>query len=333
MVRRRLEHGQRASVGRPRRASHRRRAARHPARRRTVGAHHIDLRPLQRREAGPRPLARTRRIAIRGERNPLSVRRPGRAVVAAVVRREIAHGPRLEVEQPDVGVAAAGGHERDPTAIRRDGWLIVVGVVIGEPLQPGAVDLDPIEIDQSVPPRAEDDPSSVRRERRVDVVRGAGHHHARVAALGIGDHDLRIQRREAGEGDRVGTVGVDRWRDRRGDDDDREKYRCPALGHVHLRQDKRETADETDTGPTTTRDAATASPARTGSCAVRYSAAKVGSVRTRPTMAPSVAMSCVRRMSGRVGWNPRGMAIGLPKVKAGWVDTGMRSNCPSRGTR
>ena len=49
-----------------------------------------------------RPLARTRRIAIRGERNPTTIWRPHRHQVEVRVKREPAGHASFDVQQPDV---------------------------------------------------------------------------------------------------------------------------------------------------------------------------------------------------------------------------------------
>ncbi len=102
--------------------------------------HYVDARRVhthKRRHAewrGPGAWDR-RRFAVRRERNPLPVRRPGRSEFARGAVGEIPQVAARQVEHPDVRLPTARGHEHDRLCIGRERRLIVERIAVGDLLE------------------------------------------------------------------------------------------------------------------------------------------------------------------------------------------------------
>ncbi len=100
--------------------------------------------------------------AVGGESDPFSVRRPGRAEVAAGARGERAGFAGSYIQNPEIGGAAgARGYEDDLLAVGREGGLIVEGWVIGQALQAAAVGMNSKKIRGTGALGGEDNPGAV----------------------------------------------------------------------------------------------------------------------------------------------------------------------------
>ena len=135
---------------------------------RAVGADEIDVYQMQ---VFPRAFPHGHiAFAVGREGDPLSVRRPGRAEIAARAGGQRPGLASVQVENPEVGVAGGARADEDNLLrVGREGGLVVVSRIIGEAIQRRAIGLDQVEVGGTIALRREDDRAAVGRPRRIIV--------------------------------------------------------------------------------------------------------------------------------------------------------------------
>ena len=157
---------------------------------------------------GGKSVLRLLRLAVRRERDPLPVGRPGRTKIAGRMIREVAQCSRRQLQHPDVRLTASARDEGQRLRIWRERALIIEGGIVRQLLQSRAVGVHAIDVGRAVAFRSEDDPLAVGRERRVVVVGRMRKERSRATAVAGSDEDVGIQRGEARERDRVRDIAL-----------------------------------------------------------------------------------------------------------------------------